>query len=37
MGKKPENKEKEHPIVILIIITLLLVPILFLLGNKSYT
>ena len=33
----PENKGKEHPTVVLIIIILLLIPILFLLGNKSYT
>ena len=37
MGKNPENIKKEHPVVVLIILTLLLVPILFLLGGKSYT
>jgi hypothetical protein len=37
MGKNPEKKRSEHPIVILIIFTLLLIPILIVFGGKSYT
>jgi len=37
MEKNPAQKRKEHPIVVLIIFILLLIPILILFGGKSYT
>lgn len=37
MEKNHEKKKSEHPIVILIIFTLLLIPILIVFGGKSYT
>jgi len=37
MEKKHENKRSEHPVVILIIFVLLLIPILILFGGKPYT
>ena len=37
MEKSPEKKKSEHPVVVLIIFTLLLIPILIVFGGKSYT
>jgi len=37
MEKKPVNKKSEHPIVVLIIFVLLLIPLLILFGGKPYT
>ena len=37
MTINPENKTNEHPVIVLIIFILLLVPILILLGNRPYT
>ncbi len=37
MEKNPEKKRSEHPVVVLIISTLLLIPVLILFGGKPYT
>jgi hypothetical protein len=37
MEKKTANKKSEHPIVVLIIFVLLLIPILILFGGKPST
>ena len=37
MKKNLDRKKNEHPIVVLIIFTLLLIPILIMFGGKPYT
>jgi hypothetical protein len=37
MEKNPEKKKSEHPVGVLIIFILLLIPILILFGGKPYT
>jgi hypothetical protein len=37
MEKNPEIKKSEHPLVVLVIFVLLLIPILILFGGKPYS
>jgi hypothetical protein len=37
MERKPEKKKSEHPVIVLAIFILLLIPILILFGGKPYS